>query len=175
MNLSVYSVSSFLILLSSILLSCGNPLEPVDNEEEERVKAELKDRSFRQFAPSVGAVKRKGVILDFFDNEDKIISLWAQYSDGDTAINEWEIFANDYRVEKGGSEYKLYFEEPNSHQNLPNKCDNCIESEGISISVRNLFDNDKIEFKLNDPDDSLGSPFPVFKNWTRFNEDEYFD
>ncbi len=139
------------------------------------MKSALKDRSFRQFAPSKEAMKRKGVILDFFDSESQIISLWAQYAEGETALKEWEIFAKDYRVEKAGSEYRLYFTTPHSHQILPNECDNCIETAGISISIRNLFDNEKIEFKLNDGDDILPSPFPVFKSWTRFNEDEYFD
>lgn len=174
-NVAVYTLSVFLIFVCFLIVSCGSPLEPVDSDEEEQVKSELMDRSFRQFAPSKGAVKRKGVILDFFDSEGKIISIWSQYSEGDTAIQEWEIFANDYRVEKGGSEYRLYLDSPNSHQNLPNKCDNCIETKGISISIRNLFDSERIEFKLNDPDDSLPSPFPVFTSWTRFSEDEYFD
>ena len=174
-KVTVNTLSVFLIIVSIFLVSCSNPLEPVDSEEEEKVKSELNDRSFRQFAPSKGAVKRKGVILDFFDSEGRVISLWAQYAEGDTAIQEWEVFANDYRVEKAGSEYRLYFDSPNSHQNLPNKCDNCIETEGISISIRNLFDSDRIEFRVNDPDDSLPSPFPVFTSWTRFSEDEYFD
>ncbi len=195
---TVDTLSVFLIIVSIFLVSCSNPLEPVDSEEKEKVKSELQDRSFRQlepvdseekekvkselqdrsfrqFAPSKDAVKRKGVILDFFDSEERIISLWAQYAEGDTAIQEWEVFANDYRVGKSGSEYSLYFDSPNSHQNLPNKCDNCIETEGISISIRNLFDSDRIEFRVNDPDDSLPSPFPVFTSWTRFSEDEYFD
>ncbi|MCY4402654.1 MAG: hypothetical protein OXD54_08785 [Candidatus Poribacteria bacterium] len=174
-NVAVNTLSVILIVFSLFLGSCVNPLEPVDSGEEEKVKSELKDRSFRQFAPSKGAIKRKGVILDFFENEEKNISLWSQYAEGDTAINEWEIFANDYRVEKGGSEYRLYFTSPNSHQNLPNKCDNCIETKGISISIRNLFDSEEIEFRVNDPENSLPSPFPVFTSWTRFSEDEYFD
>ena len=172
---AVNTLSAFLIIVSFCLVSCGNPLVPVDSEEEEKVKSELKDRSFRQFAPSKGALKRKGVILDFFDSEGKTISLWSQYAEGDTAINEWEIFANDYKIEKGGSEYRLYFNSPNSHQNLPNKCDNCIETTDISISIRNLFNSNRIEFRVNDPKDILPSPFPVFTSWTRFSEDEYFD
>lgn len=174
-NTSPFLFSTLLILISFVYMSCGNPLEPVDSEEEERVKSELKDRSFRQFDPSKDAGKRKGVILDFFDSEGQIINLWAQYAEGETALNEWEIFANDYRVEKAGSEYRIYFENPLSHQILPNECDNCIETERISISIRNLFDSEKIQFKLNDEDNILPSPFPVFKSWTNFNEDEYFD
>ena len=164
-NITVFFSSVILILTCFFTISCGNPLEPVDSEEEERVKSELEDRSFRQFDPSKDAAKRKGIILDFFDERNKIISLWAQYAEGDTALKEWEIFADDYRVEKAGSEYRLYFNTPRSHQNLPTECDNCIETEGISISIRNLFDSEKIEFKLNDNDNSLPSPFPVFKQY----------
>ncbi len=163
------------IIICLFLISCANPLEPVDIEEEERVKSELQDRSFRQFAPSKDALKRKGVILDFFDNDKQIINLWAQYAEGDTALNEWEILAKDYRVEKSGSEYRLFFESPSSHQNLPNTCDNCIETEDISISVRNLFHKNKLEFRINDPNERLPIPFPVFNTWTKFSEDEYFD
>lgn len=198
LNPIVSYISTIMIVLCLFLISCANPLDPVDeeegemektelpdqslpqvqpidSEEEDMVKNELLDRSFRQFAPSRDALKRKGAILDFFDNDRQVISLWAQYAEGDTALNEWEIIAADYRVEKGGSEYRLYFESPSSHQNLPNQCENCIEHEGMSISVRNLFDKEKIEFRINDPEDSLPIPFPVFNTWTKFNEDEYFD
>ena len=74
-----------------------------------------------------------------------------------------------------GSEIKIYFIEPSSARILPNRCENCIETAGISISIRNVFDSEKITFKLNDPDNSLPSPFPVFQSWTKFREDEYFD
>ncbi len=174
-NISTFLFSAILILISFVYMSCGNPLEPVDSEEEAQVKSELKDRSFRQFAPSKDAMKRKGVILDFFDGEGQIINLWAQYAEGDTALKEWEIFAKDYRVEKAGSEYRIYFQEPRSRQILPNECNNCLETEGISISIRNLYNSEKIQFKLNDEDGILPSPFPVFKSWTNFNEDVYFD
>lgn len=171
----LFPLSTIPIIICLFLISCANPLQPVDDEEEVRVKTELQDRSFRQFAPSKDALKRKGVILDFFDNDRQIIHLWAQYAEGDTALNEWEIIAKAYRVEKGGSEYRLYFESPSSHQNLPNTCDDCIETEGVSISVRNLFDHDKIEFRINDKNEILPLPFPIFNTWTKFSEDEYFD
>ena len=174
LNLLLCPMSTISIILCLFLFACANPLQPVDSEEEKRVKSELQDRSFRQFAPSKDALKRKGVILDFFENDRQVINLWAQYAEGDTALNEWEIESKDYRVEKGGSEYRLYFEDPSSHQNLPNTCDNCIETEGISISVRNLFDNEKIEFRINDQNEILPLPFPIFNTWTKFSEDEYF-
>ena len=155
--------------------SCGEgPFHPVSGTEEAEIKMALEDRSFRQFDPDdIDASPRKAVILDFFDG----VRLWAQYAEGNYAINEWEIFAADYRVEKAenGSEIKIYFNELGSMRTLPDPCEDCIETSGISISIRDVFDSEKIRFKLNDPDRRLPSPFPVFKSWTRFREDEYFD
>jgi hypothetical protein len=151
--------------------SCDNPLEPVSSEEAEQVKAELDNRSFRQFDPSKDANKRKGVILDFFNG----IELWAQYAEGTTALNEWSITAEDYRIEKSDSEYRIYFEAPRSEQILPTQCHNCIETTGISISIRDLFDSKKIRFKLNIGNNDFPRPFPIFESWTEFREDEYFD
>ena len=157
-----------------IFAACDNiPFEMISESEEDAIKAVLNDRSFRQFDPHVDASPRKGVILDFFNG----VSLWAQYAEGNYAINEWEVRANDYRIERAsdGSEIKIYFIEPGSTRTLPHRCENCIDTAGISISVRDVFDSKKIAFKLNDPDNSLPSPFPVFQSWTKFREDEYFD
>ena len=154
-----------------IASSCsGGPPQPVSGVEEENIKAELQDRSFRQFDPSVDASPRKGVVLDFHDG----ITLWAQYSEDRRAVNEWEIIAKDYRIEKHGdtSEITIYLDEPRSRQEFPTKCDDCIQTSGVSISIRNAFHPDKISFKLNDPDDVLPPPFPVFRSWTKFREDE---
>ena len=131
----------FIFMLTCLILSscAANPLQPVSSEEEQRIKAELDNRSFRQFDPSKDADKRKGVILDFFNG----VSLWAQYAEGPYALDEWEISAEDYRVEKAGSEYRIYFQTPRSQQILPTECDNCIETTGISISIQNLFDSEK--------------------------------
>ena len=162
----------FILLVAS---SCGSegPFELVDIAEAERVRMELKGRSFRQFDPAKDASPRKGVILDFFDG----VNLWAQYAKDGHAVNEWEIFSKDYRVEKssGGSEFKIYFNQPSSVQAFPTQCENCIQTSEVSISIRNLFDSEKISFKVNDPNNSLPLPFPVFKSWTKFSEDEYFD
>lgn len=166
------SLRPFIFMFTCLILSsCMNPLQPVSNDEEQLVKTELENRSFRQFDPSKDANKRKGVILDFFTG----VSLWAQYSEGNTALSEWEILADDYRVEKAGSEYRIYFNAPRSAQILPTQCDNCIETSGVSISVRNLFDSEKIRFKLNIDNNNFPRPFPIFESWTKFKEDEYFD
>ena len=167
----IYLMPFVLMFTCLIISSCDNPLQPVSSEEEKRVKTELENRSFRQFDPSKDAGKRKGVILDFFDG----VELWAQYAEGNTALDEWSISAKDYRIEKSGSEYRIYFETPRSEQILPTQCHNCIETSGVSISIRNLFDSNKIRFKLNISNDNFPRPFPIFESWTRFREDEYFD
>ena len=177
-------VSILLIFAPFIFVSCDNiPFAPISKVEEDfklvgeveaaQLKAALNDRSFRQFDPDVDASPRKGVILDFFNG----VSLWAQYAEGNYAINEWEIRADDYRVERAsdGSEIRIYFIEPSTTRTLPNRCENCIETAGISISIRDVLDSKRIAFKLNDPENSLPSPFPVFQSWTKFREDEYFE
>ncbi len=58
-------------------------------------------------------------------------------------------------------------------QTLPTKCTDCISAAGVSVSVRNVLSSTNIEFKVNDPDSVLPSPFPVFDSWTRFEEDVY--
>ena len=175
-NRQIYTglVCILFVFTLSVFVSCDNiPFEVISESEEDAIKAVLNDRSFRQFDPHVDASPRKGVILDFFNG----VELWAQYAEGNYAINEWEIRANDYRIERAsdGSEIKIYFIEPSTTRTLPNRCENCIETAGISISIRDVFDSAKITFKLNDPDNSLPSPFPVFQSWTKFREDEYFD
>ena len=99
----------------------------------------------------------------------------------DRSFRQWEISAADYRLEKAGgakfqdAEFVIHFEDPESAREFPDKCDDCIPTEGFSISVRSVLDSDRISFKLNDPRNSLPSPFPVFESWTRFREDEYFE
>ncbi len=168
---------ALLASLSTLLFatSCGRngPFEPVSADEGERIRTTMDGRSFRQFEPSRDASPRKGVILDFTGG----FNLWAQYARDAHAVNEWEVWAKDYRIEKAGngSEFRISFVTPNSTQTFPEKCDNCIQTSGVSISIRDLFDSGKISFKVNDPDGNLPSPFPVFKSWTKFSEDEYFD
>ena len=146
------------------------PAQPAPTSEEERIKAELRDRSFRQFVPSVDADPRRGVILGFFGP----MTIWAQYAEGDHALNEWEIAADDYRVELHGdaSEITLHLDQPRSAQGLPTRCDDCVPTKDVSLSIRNVYDSERIEFRLNDPEGVLPAPFPVFGSWTRFVEDE---
>ena len=85
--------------------------------------------------------------------------------------------SNDYRIEKhgGGSEMTIYLDQPRSIQTFPTRCDDCIPTAGVSISIRDVFDSAKISFKLNNPNGILPSPFPVLGSWTRFTEDEFVE
>lgn len=167
--------SIFLVFALLIWSACGGEsFQPISEVGVDRVKIVLDGRSFRQFEYSdINTNPRKAVVLEFFDG----VRLWAQYSEGEHTINEWGIFAEDYRVERtgSGSEIKIYFNEPISRRILPTQCKNCIATSGISISIRAVFSGQRISFKLNDPNNILPSPFPVFKSWTKFREDEYFD
>ena len=160
-----------LVLVLAALAACDQSSVEVSEVDQEWIIAELEGRSFRQFYPHLDASPRKAVILDFTGG----ITLWAQYAEEGLAVNEWEVFAESYSVEGSGSEFTISFNEPGSAQEFPTECDNCVPTSGVSISVRDLFDEEKISFKLNDPDNVLPLPFPVFKSWNRFSEDEYFN
>ena len=155
-----------------LFAGCAEP-EPVTDAEADEIKAALDDRSFRQFDPGIDDDPRRGVIIEFFNG----VEVWAQYAEGDHAIDEWRLFASDYRIEKSGdlSTVTLYLENPQSERILTEPCQDCIPMDGFSISIRNALDEDDIRFRLNDPDGVLPSPFPVFTSWTRFSEDEYFE
>ncbi len=157
---------------SGLFAACAEP-EPVTDAETGEIKSALDDRSFRQFDPGRDDDPRRAVIIDFFSG----VEVWAQYAEGDHAIDEWRIYASDYRIEKSGdlSNVTIYLENPRSERILTEPCQDCIPMEGFSISIRNALDEDDIRFRLNDPDDVLPSPFPVFTSWTRFSEDEYFE
>ena len=176
----MWQASLLLICTAFLVSSCDNsmplrPVQPVIDQEEQRVKSELRNRSFRLFQPSRDAPERKAVILDFFESGDQAINLWAQYSLNGNALTEWEVSAGDYRSEKSGSEYRLVLVEPSSIRSLPTPCENCIQVSGLSISLRNLFDGENIQFRLNNAGNRLPSPFPVFENWTTWIEDEFVD
>lgn len=72
-------------------------------------------------------------------------------------------------------ELTLTFIAPTSLQQFPDACAGCIDTSGVSISIRNVFGADGIRFRIDDPAGVLPWPFPVFGGWTRFGEDEYLD
>ena len=167
----VFGLLLALALAWAAMSGCDDGPAEVTEADKERVVEELQGRSFRQFDPNLDASPRKAALLDFTGG----ITLWAQHSEEGHAVNEWEVFAESYSVEGSDSEFTISFNEPGSAQEFPIKCDNCVPTSGVSISIRDIFDEEKISFKLNDPNGVLALPFPVFGSWTRFNEDEYFN
>ena len=133
----------------------------------------LRGRSFRQFVPSRDASPRRAVIISFFSG----VSVWAQYAEDGHALNEWEVVADEFQVVPGNtdSELTVRLVEPRTRQLLPTECNDCIDASGLSVSVRNVFAPAMIAFKLNDSEGSLPLPFPLFGQWTQFNEDERFN
>ena len=168
-------ITLFILLFGMMFGSSCNvvPAQPLGEDEEARVKAELAGRSFRQFEPDVDGNPRKGVIIDFTGG----LSVWGQYAVDGQAVNEWEIVAEDYRVEGAadGSEVTVYFLDPATRQQFPDACEGCIDTAGVSVSIRNVFDEERIAFRVNDREGVLPRPFPVFVSWTEFREDEHFD
>ena len=162
-----------LVLVAVGLATGCAEAEPVTDAEASEIKSALDGRSFRQFDPGRDDSPRRAVVIDFFDG----VEVWAQYAEGDYAIDEWRIFASDYHIEKSGdlSDITIYVENPRSERILTESCHDCIPMDGFSISIRDALHEDDIRFRLNDPDDVLPSPFPVFTSWTRFSEDEYFE
>ena len=132
---------------------------------QQRVAEELQGRSFRQFEPSVDASPRKAIIISFRSG----ISVWAQYAEDEYALHEWEVLAGGYQVvaDDPASEVTLRFVEPRTVQILPRGCDDCVDGSGLSVSIINVLDPDRIAFRLNDPAGTLPAPFPVFD---RFRE-----
>ena len=171
MRRSTQRIGALAVALAAAACGGEGPFEPVPESEAEEIRAALAGRSFRQFDPDVDGNPRKGVILDFHAG----LQLWAQYAEADHAVDEWEISSSAYRIERSGSEIRLHFTNPVPRRILATPCDDCIPVAGVSISVRDVFDEAGIRFKVNDPDGRLPSPFPVFTSWTRFREDEIFD
>ena len=167
-GLPATSAAAYVALAAmAVLAACTVPREP-DPIAAEDVIAELEGRSFRQFDPSLDGSPRKAVVLDFSNG----MSLWAQYAEGDRAVHEWEIRAEEVSVQVDGGGATLSMVAPGSRRELPARCENCIRSDGVSVSVRNVSSREEIEFRLNDPHGVLPSPFPVFDTWTRFREDQ---
>lgn len=168
-----WSTTFVMTVAALTLAACSGAAssEEVTAAEAAEALEALRDRSFRGFEPHVDGDPRRGVIVSFIGP----FSLWAQYAEGRYALSEWEITANEIRIESRGgtSEVTLHLVEATSSQTLPTQCADCIDSAGVSISIRDYVDQGRAEFRINDPGNVLPSPFPVFDSWTRFDEDVY--
>ena len=159
------------------LYGCGGgpPDTPLDAGQSQLIREELEGRSFRQFDPSRDGSPRKAVILDF--SGESRVSVWAQFAEDDRAIHEWEIVSEDFRLtgSADGSEVTAVLGLSRSERILPSPCRDCIDATGVSIGIRDVFDPDRIAFRITDPEGVLPLPFPVFGSWTDFEEDEYYE
>ena len=162
----------WLILILLIFTTCSEePDQPFTETEVNEIKRALEKRMFRQFVPyDKNAPRRKSVAM-FLDDG---ITMWVQYSEYGYGMILWTITSTDYRIEQtqDDSELRLYFIEPHTERQYPDPCNDCIDTTGVSISVRNVFEKNTIEFKINDPDKSLPPPMPIFTSWTRYEEDQ---
>ena len=159
------------------LSGCGEGTDntPLDAGRSQRIWEELRGRSFRQFDPSRDGSPRKAVIVYF--SGDNRVSVWAQFAADDRAIHEWEIVSEDFQLtgNADGSEVTVVLGQARSERLFPSACRDCIDATGVSIGIRDVFDPDRIAFRMTDPEGVLPLPFPVFESWTDFEEDEYFE
>ena len=167
-----------LVFLSLVALTACNVSLPFSREDAPVVEEASKDmeglygRSFRQFDPSRDADKRKAIVLDFSETP----SVWAQYSRDGVAVHEWEITAASIpwfvaRVTRGKEVYyHMVVRYPTVTKTIAPTEEPLVLKE-FNIYIRNVDDPDSIEFRLGQHID-LPTPFPVFRDWTRFIEDE---
>lgn len=153
----------------SFLVSCGEPtFEMISAEDKYEIQYTLEGQNFLRYEPNEAARNKKAVRIDFSDGLYFAATQW----ENDIAVHDWSIRSRRYSVERSthGSRIKIYFVESTSRVKLPHACQNCLDTSGVSISVRDVFDSEKIRFKINDPDNNLPPPFPLFHSWTQFPE-----
>ena len=114
-NTKTYLTPFILVIICLMFFSCTTPLQTVSSEEEQEIKSELDDRSFRQFDPSKDAEKRKAVIIDFFNG----ISLWHNMPKVCMRLMSGRFQRTIIKFEKAGSEYRIYFEGTTFGTNTP--------------------------------------------------------
>lgn len=170
----ILALAAFLLPVS--LSSCDNPLKPelfswqlVSPQDASRVKAHLDGRVFRQSDPSQNAETRKSIVVDFTDG----LSLRAQYTEGGNTVDDWSVRQDFYWLEKAHGEpvYRFDWRNPIVRRLLPKECEDCIDTSGLTVLVRDYFKKDEILFALWDSAGQVPSPLPVFESWTRFVED----
>jgi len=168
-------LASAALLVPVSLSSCDNPLDfdfswqLVSPEDAARVTSHLSGRVFRQSDPSRNAETRRSIVIDFNDG----LSLRAQYTEGGTTVDDWRVWQDFYWMEKAHGEpvYRFDWRNPNVQRTLPKECEDCIDTSGLIVLVRDYFKKDEILFALWDSAGHMPSPFPVFEDWTRFVED----
>ncbi|MDE2762251.1 MAG: hypothetical protein OXQ94_00265 [Gemmatimonadota bacterium] len=165
------------LLLPVGISACKNPVAWEDYTwrfvsltDAAHVTAHMEGRVFWEFDGSRDAEHRKGIELDFYDG----LSLRALYYRNGDLVDDWKVFHDYYWIEKahGLPIYRFDFRNPTVQRTLPRECEDCIDTSGLIILVRDYGKKDEIQFSLVDSAGHLPSPFPVFRSWTRFVEDD---
>jgi len=168
------------LLLPVSLSSCDNPLnldlfswQLVSPQDAARIRAYLDGRVFRQSDPSRNAETRKSIVIDFNHG----LTMRGQYIKGGNIIDDWSVRQDVYWMEKAHGEpvYRFEWRSPTVRRLLPEECEDCIDTSGLTILVRDYHKRDGILFALWDSAGLVPSPLPVFDGWTRFAEDARHD
>ena len=176
--------AAFLILVTTTISACRNPVDWqayvwrfVSLQDAAQLTAHLEGRVFWQFDGSKDAEHRKGIELDFHEG----LSMRALYSRNGDLVDDWRVFDRYYWIEKAHGQpiYRFDFRGARTvRRTLPRECEgeDCIDTSGLIIMVRDYGKKDEIQFSLADSlagaEGQLPSPFPVFRSWTRFVEDD---
>lgn len=70
---------------------------------------------------------------------------------------------------------RIRFASPRSERSFPAARTDCVGSPRVSVAIQDVFHADRIRFRVDDLQDRWPSPFPVFRSWTRFEEDIDYD
>ncbi len=149
--------------------------EILSDEESENFKSILNGRGFRQFTPDIDANPRKGIQISFIKYDNHIIQVLGLYNkEENILINLWRVNGENFEVYKSKNEiYKIKFTGISSEQELPEGCQDCLNVKTFIFFIKNPFDENLIEFKL-EKNEQLPNPYPVFLDWTKFKEDQYY-
>lgn len=173
------------ILLVSLIVVVAYSPEGFDNllprtprklsaEHMALLKQELSGRSFRRLIPSIDADQRTAVILDFHQG----MRIQVQLSEERISVFECEFGTEAMQAEAGPSASGvtlLFAGTANIHDDISINCESRDRLEAVSVSIRNLFDRDRMRFRLNDPHQALPAQFLILGSWAEYPEDEVVD
>lgn len=165
------------LLLTAAVIGCSSPLDPeqyswdfLNFDEIAQLEFAMGGRVFRQSDPSVDAVHRKTVEIDFRGG----LAVRAQQLEGGQVVAEWSVSGPDYWIEKAVDQaiHKLHINDAVVQRTRPEECTDCVDVRGMSVLIHRYHLDDELRFALWDSIGHLPPPFPVFERWTSFEEIE---
>lgn len=173
-----------LLPLAAAVLGCSVPVDPTQYSwwflsmgEIAHFEHTMGGRVFRQSDPSLDAMHRKTVEIDFRGG----LAVRAQQLEGGQVVAEWSVSGPDYWIEKavdqaipdepvGQAIHKLHISDGVVERTRPEECTDCIDVSGMSVLIHRYHLDDELRFALWDSIGHLPPPFPVFEGWTSFEE-----